>query len=73
MTPRGLNLRQELPPPIPLSIIYSDQAHAIAKLAKKFYHKIQESNGRMFLKLQMVTAYKRNRNLQDLLVTTRLN
>ena len=73
LAPKGLNLRQELPPPIPLSLLFTDQSHEIVKIAKALYKKIQERNGHIFLKLRLVAAYKRNRNLQDILVTARLN
>ena len=74
LAPNGLNLRQELPPPTPLSLLYmyTDQSHEIVQIAKAIYKKIQERNGHIFFKLRMVAAYKRNRNLQDILVTARL-
>lgn len=68
IAPHGLNLRQEMPPPIPFVITYSDVTSKISRLAKKTYAKIQERLFSKFLKTELVVAYKRNRNLRDLLV-----
>lgn len=42
LTPAGLNLRKDMPPPIPFVIQYSDQAGRIAKLVKDFYKEIRD-------------------------------
>ena len=72
LTPHGLNIRVELPPPLPFGIKYSDQASKFNKVVKAHYKKIQERLYNSFQKLQFVTAYKRNKNLKDMLVTSKL-
>lgn len=72
LTPHGLNKRQELPPPIPFCMKYSDQAYTIAKLVKTTFDKIQERSAQIYWRTQIVTAYKRNRNLYDFLVNAKL-
>ena len=73
LTPNGLNTRQELPPPIPFSITFSDQSYDIARFVKTIYDKIQDRTHQLFRRLQMITSHKRNPNLKDLLVTAKLN
>ncbi len=73
LTPNGLNIRQELPPPIPFSITFSDQSYDIARFVKTIYDKIQDRTHQLFRRLQMITSHKRNPNLKDLLVTAKLN
>ena len=68
LAPHGLNKRQELPPPIPFTIKFNDQACDIARLVKTAFQKIQERSGHVFWRSQIVTAYKRNPNLSDFLV-----
>ena len=70
--PRGLNQREELSPPIPFCIIFNDKAYEIANLVKTTYLRIQERTGRIYHKSQIVSAYKRNRNLKDFLVRSKL-
>ena len=70
LNPQGLNRREELPPPIPFCMTFNDQAYEIAKLVKTTYLRIQEQ---FRSKSQIVSAYKRNRNLKDLLVKSKLN
>ena len=67
IVPHGLNFRQEVPPPIPF-VIYSEVTSKISKLAKQTFTKIQERLYSKFFKTDLVVAYKRNRNLRDLLV-----
>jgi hypothetical protein len=69
LNPQGLNRREELPPPIPFCMIFNDQAYEIAKLVKTTYLRIQEH---FLFKSQIVSAYKRNRNLKDLRVKSKL-
>ena len=71
--PFGLNKRQEISPPIPFTITFTDQSPLITKLAKDSYEKIQERSGYTFLRQQMVTAFKRNRNLKELLIKAKLD
>ena len=72
MTPYGLNKRNELPPPIPFSTKFSDQAGEINTLVKTFYDKIQLNKFGTFRKYQFVSAYKRNKNIKDHLVSASL-
>ena len=73
LMPKGLNIRKDYPPPIPFVIQYSDQASEIAKLVKHFYGEIR---GKYFcgpfVKFNLVTAFKRNKNLKDYLVHAKL-
>jgi hypothetical protein len=62
LNPQGLN-RRELPPPIPFCMTFNDQAYEIAKLVKTTYLRIQEQ---LLSKSQIVSAYRRNRNLSPL-------
>jgi hypothetical protein len=70
--PHGLNLRQELPPPIPFVIKFSDQAAQISKLVKEFYTETRSIWMSNFKRFGLVTAFKRNKNLKDLLVHAKL-
>ena len=55
--PQGLNMRRDLPPPIPLVIQYSDQAGKISKLVKDFYGDIRAKyRCGYFIKYNLVTA-----------------
>lgn len=72
MTPYGLNKRNELPPPIPFSTKFSDQAGEINTLVKTFYDKIQLNKFGTFRKYHFVSAYKRNKNIKDHLVSASL-
>ena len=72
LTPYGLNIRQELPPPIPFSITFSDQSYDISRFVRGIYEKIQDRCNHVFRRLQMITAHKRNLNLKDLLVTAKV-
>ena len=71
--PFGLNKRQEIPPPIPFIITFNDQTPDITRLVKFIYEKIQERNGHIFWKQQIVTSFKRNKNLKELLVKAKLD
>jgi hypothetical protein len=66
LNPQGLNRKEELPPPIAFCMSFNDQAYEIAKLVKTTYLRIQE---RLLSKSQIVSAYKRNRNLNSLSLT----
>ena len=68
--PRGLNKRTDIPPPIPFIIKYSDQAGKIGKTAKQFYQAFQDLYNGVYKAYQIVTAYKRNKNLKDYLVSS---
>ena len=70
--PHGLNARQEIPPPIPFTLQYNDQAPEIHRLVKTFYDKIQERRYPNFNKFRIISSYRRNKNLKDMLVTSSL-
>ena len=69
IAPFGLNERREIPPPIPFALHFSDQAGAINKLVTTFYEKFRLQRFGMFLRYQFVSAYKRNKNLKDMLIS----
>ena len=73
LAPHGLNKRNELPPPIPFCMKFNDQAYIMAKLVKTTFDRIQERSGHIYHRSQIVTAYKRNRNLRDFLVKAKVN
>ena len=73
LMPQGLNSRKDFPPPLPFVIQYSDQASKFAKLVKQFYEDIRGKYiGGSFVKYNLVTAFKRNKNLKDYLVHAKL-
>ena len=65
----GLNNRREIPPTIPFVLLLSDQAADINKLVKTFYEKFSLQRFGTFLRYQFVSAYKRNKNLKDMLIS----
>ena len=71
LNPTGLNLRTEVGPPIPLVITFNDSTPIIAKMVNKVHLKLKSDHWG-FGRNTMVTAFKRNRNLQDLLVSASL-
>ena len=71
LTPNGLNLRTEVSSPIPLRITFSDSACIIAKMVKEV-HLDLKSYHHGFRRNTMVTAFKRNKNLKDYLVSASL-
>ena len=52
---------------------FNDQAYIMAKLVKTTFDRIQERSGHIYHRSQIVTAYKRNRNLRDFLVKAKVN
>jgi len=72
LSPNGLNIRREIPPPIPFTIKFNDQASSIVKILKPIYEKIQVRGGKKFNRRQMVIAFRKNRNLKDHLVRAQL-
>ena len=70
LTPNGLNLRTEVSSPIPLLTI-SDSACIIAKMVNEV-HLDLKSYHYGFRRSTMVTAFKRNKNLKDYLVSASL-
>lgn len=73
LSPLGLNIRTEIPPPIPFTIRFNDQASSIVKIVKAAHEKIQSRGGNIFRKRQVVVAFKKNRNLKDILVKAKLD
>lgn len=66
--PKGLNVRRELGPPIPLVLLFSDYAPNVSKHARLVFEKLRK-HSTDFWPYSMVTAYRRNPNLKDLLVS----
>ena len=69
IAPFRLNKRREIPPPVPFALQFSDQATDINKLVKTFYEKFRLQRFGTFLRYQFVSAYKRNKNLKDMLIS----
>lgn len=69
LQPNGLNKRREMPPPIPFSLTFNDQAGLIQTKVKKFYEKITMGNFGYFHLYNFVSAYKRSKNVRDILVS----
>ena len=73
LMPKGLNIRRDLPPPILFVIQYSDQAGRISKLVKNVYEDIRSKYFcGYFSTYNLVTAFKRNKNLKHYLVHAKL-
>ena len=72
LSPDGMNIRKELCSIIPLTLKFSDFSHQVKQVVKPHYQRIQELYYGAFHKHHLVTAYKRNHNLQDLLVRAKL-
>ena len=72
MNPRGLNRRKKVPPPIPFILTYCNQTLKINKILKllllKYYRRTLLWN-----QAQLVSAIKKNKGLNDLLVHTDLH
>ena len=69
IAPFGLHKRREIPPPIPFALQFSDQAADINKLVETFYENFRLQRFGTFLRYQFVFAYKRNKNLKDMLIS----
>ena len=67
-TPHGLNKRNDIPAPIPFVIQYSDHAGCVVQIIKDFYSKFRSQMTGVFSRRPLIVAYKRNRNLRDILV-----
>jgi hypothetical protein len=70
ITPKGLNKKRELPPPIPFVIPLSDNAGKIIKVVREAYSKLKLDLPGAFFRKRFITAYQRNTNLKDMLVST---
>ena len=64
-----MNKRREILPPIPFALQFSDQEADINKLVKTFYEKFRLQRFGTFLRYQFGSAYKRNKNLKDMLIS----
>lgn len=71
LSPHGLNLRTEMGPPIPFTIKYSDYAPTLAKHIKGILEDLKSIKG-YYRKYKIIAAFKRNKNLRDLLVSANL-
>ena len=71
MNPRGLNRRKKVPPPIPFIVTYCKQTLKISKIIKLLLLKYYRKNLRN--QAQLVSAIKKNKSLNDLLVHTDLH
>ena len=68
MQPSGMNMRREIPPPIPFCIKYMDSVPAIKNIVQPFYKELQLDWYSVYRRHQFVFSLKRNKNLKDLLV-----
>lgn len=71
MTPNGMNLKLEDFGVLPFPIKFGHAGAQVAKLAREIYSELQEELPRHF-KDKFVTAFKRNKNLKDMLVSSKL-
>ena len=69
ITPNGLNQRKELPPPLPFLIPLSDNSDKIVKLVKKEYSQLKLELFGAFSRKRFISAFRRNKNLKDILVS----
>ena len=67
--PRGLNRKWELLPPLPFVIQFSDSTEKIVKIIKEAYSKLQYDFQGIFRSKRLITAYRWNKNLKDILVS----
>lgn len=71
MTPNGMNEKLEQFHKIAFPIIYCNKSTKITRIIRDAYTELQSNYPKHF-KNDLITAYKRNRNLADLLVSSRL-
>ena len=71
LNPNGLNLRTEMGPPIPLTTLFCDFAPMLSKLVGKLHFDLKTKYA-YFRRHNMITAYRRNKNLKDMLVSASL-
>ena len=72
--PYGLNIAYKKfkdQPSIHLSVPYSNLGKSAAKIIRDNYENLQETLPEIFSQ-KFVTAYSRNRNLKDMLVSTKI-
>lgn len=71
MVPDGMNKKIEKSGIMPFPIIYGSTSAKVTKIVKEFYDKLQERFPKYFND-KLVIAYKRNKNIKDLLVSSKL-
>ena len=71
MIPRGINLKLEDFGVLAFPIKFGHAGAQVAKLAREVYSDLQEEFPKHF-KDKFVTAFKRNKNLADILVSSKL-
>ena len=69
--PNGLNTKPDLFGILPFVIQFSRKAKGVSKLTRSTYKEIQLEFPRIFT-AKFITAYSRNKNLKEMLVSTRL-
>ena len=69
--PGGLNIREDSFDIIPFVIRFSHQGKTIAKLAKATYKLLQSAYPDIYTP-RFITAFSKNKNLKDMLVSTKL-
>ena len=67
--PNGINKRKDLPDPMPFIIKYSDSAGHVMQVVKQFYQHLKLELPSIFFKRKLVTAYRKNKSLKDILVS----
>ena len=70
--PCGMNKKTELPPPIPFIKPHSDQAYRVSQRVRTIYQKLKVTFIGVFGRTKFITAYWKNRNLKDILLSTKL-
>ena len=68
--PKGINLLQDLPPPIPFVLPFSESTKPITAWVQNCYQKIQNQYPNTF-KAPLVMAHSRNKNVKDFTVATK--
>ena len=68
--PEGLNIREDSFGIIPFVIRFSHQGKTIAKLAKATYKLLQSAYPEMYTP-RFITAFSKNKNIKDILVSTK--
>ena len=71
MKPGGLNIRKDFFDIIPFVILFSHQGRTIAKLAKAIYKLLHSAYPGIYTP-RFITAFSKNKNLKDMLVSTKL-
>jgi hypothetical protein len=72
MYPNGINEKLETFGTLAFPVTYSNTSSQVAKLVRQAYNELQEAYPKHF-KDKLVTAYKRNPNLSDVLISSKLS